>query len=158
MPVGRVVNSVKDILAVVIGIIESAKDEVVFLTPPSLLCLAGTYGSMQSAKVFIQNGGVIRGIVPISCNNIERARMQLDIGEDLRLSDRIQEVFMLLGDKQQSISAINIGVGEYTLETSITAFWSESPTYAEYLYTSFENAWSEAVPARERIKELLTQG
>jgi hypothetical protein len=113
---------------------------------------------MQSAKVFIQNGGVIRGIVPISCNNIERARMQLDIGEDLRHSDRIQEVFMLLGDKQQSISAINIGVGEYTLETSITAFWSESPTYAEYLYTSFENAWSEVVPARERIKELLTQG
>jgi hypothetical protein len=109
---------------------------------------------MQSTKLFIQNGGMVRGIVPISRVNIERARIQLDIGEDLRHSDQIHEVFMLLGDKQQSISAMNIGVQEYTLDTPITAFWSDSPAYAEYLLTSFENAWSEAVPAEERIKEL----
>ena len=33
MPIGRVVNSVKDVLAVIIEIIESAKEEIVFLTP-----------------------------------------------------------------------------------------------------------------------------
>jgi hypothetical protein len=109
---------------------------------------------MQSTKLFIQNGGMVKGIVSISRVNIERAWMQLDIDEDLRHSDQIHEVFMLLGDKQQSISAMNIGVQEYTLDTPITAFWSDNPAYAEYLLTSFENAWSEAVPAKERIKEL----
>src|SRR5665811_2542900 len=88
---------------------------------------------MQSTKLFIQNGGMVKGIVSISRVNIERAWMQLDIGEDLRHSDQIHEVFMLLGDKQQSISAMNIGVQEYTLDTPITAFWSDNPTYAENL-------------------------
>jgi hypothetical protein len=64
---------------------------------------------------------------------------------------------MIVGDKQQSISAINLGVQEYTLDTPITAFWSESPNYAEYLLTSFENIWCQAVPAEERIQELLKQ-
>jgi hypothetical protein len=65
---------------------------------------------------------------------------------------------MIVGDKQQSISAMNIGVQEYTLDTPITAFWSDSPPYAEYLVTSFENAWSKAISAEERIKELLKMG
>jgi hypothetical protein len=62
-----------------------------------------------------------------------------------------------VGDKKQSISAINLGVQEYLLDTSISAFWSDSANYAEYLLTSFEKEWSEAVPAEERIQELLGQ-
>jgi hypothetical protein len=85
-------------------------------------------------------------------------RKRLDFGEDLRHSDQFHEIFMIVGDKQQSLSAINLGVQEYTLDTPLTAFWSESPDYAEYLLTSYENAWSDAVPAEERIRELLEQG
>jgi hypothetical protein len=76
--------------------------------------------------------------MPISRANIEAAQMRLDIGEDLRHSEQSHEIFMLVGDKQQSLSAINLGVREYTLDTPITAFWSESSSYAEYLLTSFE--------------------
>lgn len=155
MPAGSVIKSVKDAIAVVLGIFESAENEVVFLTPPSFVSLAGSYGTIEGAKRFRQNGGVLRGIIPISRANIEAAQMRLDIGEDLRHSDQFHEIFMIVGDKQQSLSAINLGVREYTLDTPITAFWSESSSYAEYLLTSFEKEWSEAVPAEERIQELL---
>jgi hypothetical protein len=84
--------------------------------------------------------------------------MFLDAGEDIRHSDEAHELYMFVGDKQQSISSLNIGVKEFTLDTPVTAFWSDSPNYAEYLVTSFENAWLEAIPAKERIKELLEQG
>ncbi len=80
--------------------------------------------------------------------------MSLKNGEDVRHSDEVHELFMYIGDRQQSISAINIGIDEYTLGTPVTAFWSEDPTYAEYLLASFENVWSRAVPAEERIQEL----
>ncbi len=80
--------------------------------------------------------------------------MRLSLGEDLRHSDLHYEVFMIVGDRRHSLSAINIGVEEYTLDTPITAFWSESPTYAEYLLASFENVWSRAVPAAQKIEEL----
>jgi hypothetical protein len=157
MPSGTVINSVKDVIAVVLNIFESTKHEIVFITPVSVMNLAGNYETMQSAERFLKNGGTVRGIVPILLENVERVRKRLDFGEDLRHSDQFHEIFMLVGDKQQSISAINLGVQEYTLDVLVTAFWSESPSYAEYLLTSFEKAWSEAVPAEERIKELLEQ-
>jgi hypothetical protein len=158
MPVGTVINSVKDAIAVILRIFESAKHEIVYITPYSFVSLAANYASMQSADQFIQNGGAVRGIIPISRDDVEGVRKRLDIGYDLRHSDQFHEIFMIVGDKQQSLSAINLGVQEYTIDTPITAFWSESLNYAEYLLTSFENVWSEAVPAEERIQELLKQG
>jgi hypothetical protein len=157
MPAGTVITSVKDVIAVVLNIFESAKHEIVFITPDSVMNLAGNYETMQSAERFLKNGGTVRGIVPILRENVERVRKRLDFGEDLRHSDQFHEIFMIVGDKKQSLSAINLGVQEYTLDTPITAFWSESPNYAEYLLASFENVWSQAVPAEEWIQELLNR-
>ncbi len=81
--------------------------------------------------------------------------MCVECGEDIRHSDAVHELFMYVGDKRESVSSINIGVVEYTLDTPVVAFWSESHTYAEYLLTAFESAWSQAVPAEQRIEELL---
>ncbi len=158
MPVGTIVNSVEDVAAVVLGIFESAKREIVFVVSPSFLSIVGTYGTVEKAKRFIQNGGVMRAITTVSPANVEEARMRLDIGEDLRHCDSLSEIFMFVGDRRLSISAMNIGIQEYTRDTPITAFWSEDPTYAEYLLASFESAWAENVPAEKRIRELLEQG
>ena len=158
MPAGKVIRSVKDVIAVILSIFESSKHEIVFITPDSVMNLAGNYQTMQSAERFVQNGGTARGIVPILRDNVERVRKRLDFGEDLRHSDQFHEIFLLVGDKQQSISSINLGVQEYSLDTPVTAFWSDSPSYAEYLITILEKEWSEAVPAEERIQELLKQG
>ena len=72
MPAGTVINSVKDVIAVILNIFESAKNEVVFITPDSVMNLAGNYQTMQSAERFIQNGGTVRGIVPILPDNVGR--------------------------------------------------------------------------------------
>jgi hypothetical protein len=157
MPAGKVIESVKDAIAVILNIFETTKHEILYISPYSFVSIAANYASMQSAERLIQNGGVVRCIIPISRDDVEGVRKRLDVGYDLRHRE-FDEIFMIVGDKQQSISAMNIGVREYTLDTPITAFWSESPAYAEYLRTSFEYAWSKAVPAEERIKELLEQG
>ncbi|MGZ4910803.1 MAG: hypothetical protein ACXVI1_08640, partial [Halobacteriota archaeon] len=72
MPSGTVIRNVKDVIAVILSIFESAKNEVVFITPDSVMNLAGNYQTMRSAELFIQNGGAIRGIVPILRDNVER--------------------------------------------------------------------------------------
>ncbi len=154
MPSGTVINSTEDFVAILLEIIESAQREIVFVLPPSLFSVAGTFDTVPRAKRFIGNGGVLRGIMIISPASVEGVKMRLDAGVDMRHSDHILEVFMVVGDRQQSISMINIGADEYTLDTPVTAFWSESFTYAEYLLASFENVWSQAIPAEERIKEL----
>jgi hypothetical protein len=154
MPIGTVINNVKDVLAAALGIVDSAQKEVVWVIPASINTLSLTYGGVEKIKAFIQKGGLSRGVVQILPANITEIQMFLDAGEDIRHSDEVHELYMFVGDKQQSISALNIGVKEFTLDTPVTAFWSEDPTYAEYLFTSFENAWLQAVPAEKRIQEL----
>lgn len=159
MPAGMVINNLKDALATIVEILESAQNEIAFLVHPSVFSIAGaSYDTMPRAKRFIQNGGRLRGVTTVTRTNIEETKMRLAMGEDLRHSDLNYEIFMIVGDRQQSLSSINIGVEEYTLDTPMTAFWSESPVYAEYLLASFEQVWSQAVPAKERIEELLKQG
>ncbi len=155
---GVVVNSVRDTLTIASQILESAKEEVIWLVPLSIHSLSRRYGFIENADAFIQRGGVIRGVINVVPTNIPEVLTSLDSGADVRHSDEVKEIFMFVGDRQYSVSAINIGVGEYTLETPVVAFWSESPTYAEYLRASFETAWSQAIPAQERIQELLKQG
>ncbi len=159
MPVRTTIDNLTDALAIVVEIMESAQNELVFLVPPSIFSqAAASCDSMSRGKRFIQNSGVMRGITTVSRTNLEETRMRLEMGEDLRHSDLSYEFFMIVGDRQQSLSTINVGISEYTLDTPITAFWSDSPTYAEYLLASFETAWSQAEPAGKRIRELLEQG
>ncbi len=155
MTSGFIVNGVKNALAAASEILEAEQKEVAWLVPPSVHSLSMTHGLFEQMSAFVQQGGVSRGIVPISRANIDEIRMCVECGEDIRHSDAVHELFMYVGDKRESVSSINIGVAEYTLDTPVVAFWSESPTYAEYLLTAFESAWSQAVPAEERIEELL---
>jgi hypothetical protein len=66
-------------------------------------------------------------------------------------------VFFLVGDKKQSISSIHVNVEDLSLDDRIVAFWSETPTYAEYLLTHFDQAWAQGVGAQDRLNELLEQ-
>ncbi len=157
MPSGIVMNGVKDALAAALEILESAQEEVIWLIPASINSLSLTLGFVEKVQGFIQRGGVSRGIVPISHSNVEEIRIFLDAGEDIRHSDNIQEVFMYVGDTRDSVSSINVGVRDYTLDTPGVCFWSQDPTYAEYLLAAFENVWSQAVPAEKRIQELQKQ-
>jgi hypothetical protein len=156
---GAILNSVKDAMAEVVAIFESATREILFIVPPSVLSIAGTsFNTVADAKHFKQNGGVMRGITTISRANAEETQMRLDLGEDLRHSDLRYEMFMIVGDRQHSLSAMYADVKEFTLDTPIVAFKCDSPIYAEYLIAAFEKVWSEAVPAEERLRELLEQG
>ncbi len=157
MPSGLVINSVQDALAAALQILESAQEEVVWLIPASVNSLSLAYGGVEKVRAFTQQGGVSRGVVQVSPANVKEIQLVWDAGEDIRHSDEVHEVFMYVGDRQHSISSLNTGVTEYTLDTPVTAFWSEDPTYAAYLLTSFENAWAHAVPAEKRIQELLEQ-
>ena len=154
MPHGFIITSVKDALAAGLGIFETEQKEVAWLVPPSIHSLATALGLFEAMKAFVKRGGVSRGIVSVSGENVDEIRDSVESGEDIRHSDAVHEVFMCVGDKQKSVSGLNIGIVEYTLDTPIAAFWSEDPTYAEYLLTAFETAWAQAVPAYDRIEEL----
>ncbi len=155
MPVGEIIKGAEDALAVALQTLESAHEEVVWVIPSVIDSRSITQGFLEKVRLFVQKGGVSRSVTQITPENVKEIQTFLDAGEDVRHNDKVHEVFMCVGDKQKSISLINIGVEEYTRDTPIIAFWSDDPTYAEYLLTLFENAWSHAVPAAQKIEELL---
>ena len=157
MAKGTIVESIKDALAVGSSVIESAKNEVVWLLSPNLLIFADQYDITSESKKLIENGGYVRGVFRITSPYVELARSRLAIGEDLRHVDQYDGVFFLVGDKKQSISSIHVNQEDLLVDDPVVAFWSEDPTYAEYLLPNFEQAWTQGVDAQERLQELLKE-
>ncbi|MGZ4907995.1 MAG: hypothetical protein ACXV6K_06580 [Halobacteriota archaeon] len=154
MPAGTEIITIHDAVVVIAKILDLAQHEIVFITSPSLLSIAGTYDTVETATRLIENGGVIRGITTLSRANLAEARMLMHIGLDLRHGDQPRELSLFVADKRYSMSGINAGVDKYTFDTTVNGFWSEDPTYAKFLFALFECAWSQAMPAEERIREL----
>ncbi len=153
-----IVTSVTDMLAVGLSIIESANNEVVYIYPPSLLILASQFGLAEKTKAFIERGGRVQGIADFSYPYIKEVKQRLNAGADVRYFPQYQGTFMLVGDRRESISSMNIDAEGLSIDTPIVALWSDNPTYAEYLRSTFELAWEQSVPAAQRIEELLKEG
>jgi hypothetical protein len=149
-----VIESVKDALAVGLSIIESAKNEIVWLLPPEMLVFAAQYGLSDKSKMLIEKGGRMQGITQISDTYGDVVRELVDIGEKVRHVDHYQGAFMLVGDKKESISSINMNIKDLSLDDPIVAFWTDDQAYANYLIAAFDAAWNEAVDAEERLQEL----
>ena len=157
MAKGTIVTSVTDVLAICSNIIESAENEVVYISPPSLLVLASQFSLTEKTKVFMRKGGQVRGITTISYPYIGEIRNFLDDGMDVHHFHQYLGIFMLLGDETESISTMTNNEESLSTDTPIVALWNSNPTYAEYLMSTFNFAWEQSVSAAERIEELLKE-
>ena len=155
---GTIITSITDALAVCSNIIESANNEVVYLSPPSLLVLGSRFGLRENIKMIIKKEASVRGIADFSYQYIEEMRELLDIGIDVRHVSQYQGIFMLVGDRRESISSMSIDIESLSIDTPLVALWSDDSTYAEYLLSTFKIAWEQAIPAVQRIEELLKEG
>jgi hypothetical protein len=156
-----ILENVKDVIAAGSSVVESAENEIMWLLPPQMMVFAGQYGLTNKSKALIEKGGRVRGITQISGIYLHVVRELLDIGEDVRHVDQYRGEFMLVVDKRESISSVPqhiVDIGDLSLDDPVVGFWTDEPSYAEYLTTTFEAAWKEAVDANKRIHELSQQG
>jgi hypothetical protein len=65
---------------------------------------------------------------------------------------------MLVGDKKESISSMGTSAESLSIDSPVVVLWSDDPTYAEYLLSTFDTTWEKAIPATQRIEELLKEG
>jgi hypothetical protein len=153
---GTIITSVRDAIAVGSRILETAENEVVWLAPRHSLVFTLQYNTIEKSKVCIASGVCVRGIVDFTYADIDILQKLLAAGQDVRHLEH-QGIFMVVADKE-SISSINVDFKNLSLDTPIVALWSDDPTYAKYLKSTFETAWEQAIPAAQRIEELLKEG
>ena len=154
MAKGTIVSNVKDAIAVSSTIVESAKNELVWIFSPAMLALLVQFSIPSKSKMLIEKGGRVRGITKISGTNRDVVRKLLNNGEEVRHIDQFRGIFMVVGDKRESISLINVNIEDLTLDDEIVGFWTDDQVYSDYLIATFEAAWNEAVDAEARLREL----
>ena len=147
-----IIENVRDAVAVTSAIVESAQNEVIWILPSAVLGLGAYYGLNEVAKKRIEKGGHIRGI--IDSDTHFKVPKHLNNGEEVRVLDQYQGQFMLVADKRESISSINVKATGLSLDDPLVAFWTDNQAYAEYLSATFKAEWNEAVDPEKQSQEL----
>ena len=154
----KIYKNVRDIMAVSITTVNSLEEEFLGCVSGIAAVVAVLFGINEAAKKLIDRGGKVRIITDISYPMIELAQQLLDIGEDVHHYDQYRGIMFEVWDRKTCISAINADIKRFSLDEPVTAFWSDDPTYANYLVSTFELLWEQSVPAAQRIEELLKEG
>jgi hypothetical protein len=122
-----------------------------------MLVYASSFDLIEKTETRIKRGALVSGISDISSKYIDVVRENEDIGEEVRHYDRYEGMYFKVADKKESVSSINVDAESLSLEDPVVALWTENPTYAEYLLSTFATAWNNSTPAEQRIQELLEE-
>ncbi len=154
----KIIKSVKEIAAASISNLTSEKKDLVFVLPRSQIIMGSLYGISEASKTFIEQGGRIRCILDITPSIIDLAQEFLDIGYDARHFDNYRGIYFGVFDRKISTTGINVNTERVSLDAPLLILWSDDPTYANYLVSTFELLWEQSIPAAQRIEELLKEG
>jgi sugar-specific transcriptional regulator TrmB len=153
----KIIKSLKELVAVSMPLIDSMQEEWLVAAPAYLTVVASLFGVNDAAHEFIKRGGKVRSIIDISYQVIEPVREMIAIGEEVRHIDEHGIMFVVF-DRKTCISAINAKVNRISLSAPVSGLWTDDPAYAQYLASTFEMLWNQAIDAEERIQQLLKEG
>ena len=156
-PAFKILKSVKEVIATAMPLVASTEKEWLMVVPPIALVLSSLYSVIADSEKLIKRGGRVGIITDISYPYIEVAQQHLNIGIDMRHYDQYRGITYAVFDGKSSMSAISADISRASLNEPLSALWTDDPTYADYLISTFQLLWQQAVPAVQRIEELLKE-
>jgi len=154
----KILKSVKDVMTISTTSMNSAEREFLACVNEVVAVTVDLFGFNEEANAFVDRGGNIRILTDISYSMTELVQRLLDIGEDIRHISHYSGVMFVVFDRKTSISAINVDIKHMSLNEPLSCLWSDDPTNANYLVSTFEMLWERSIPAAQRIEELLKEG
>lgn len=159
----RIIKNTREVYGVLMASIDSIKDDVAFVFPARVLAMF--LGVRDVWQELVARGVRIRGIADISCKEapctgiepIEPIQEFLYMGADIRYLEHYHGLAFAVSDGKSGFNVINGDVRHVSRSDPVTVFWADDPVYAGYLSHTFDLLWAQAVPAAQRIKELLEQ-
>jgi sugar-specific transcriptional regulator TrmB len=154
----KLMKSLKELLATVASAFLALEEDLICVITGNTVVVASLFGLFPLTKEFIERGGRDRTLVTnIAYSEIQAARELIDTGAEVRYLGEETTIFVVF-DKKASISGIHWELDSVSLDQPVTSLYTDDPTYAQYLKTTFEMLWAQSTPAQERIEELLKQG
>ncbi len=153
----QIIKNLADGVSRGLSVLNSMEKEWVAVVPAIITVISSLYFIEDDIK-FMNRGGTIRFISDITYPYVEIIQQHLDVGMEVRHFDKYTGVIFAVWDRKTSMSAINVDIKRVSLNEPISVLWTDDTSYAQYLYSTFELLWGQAVPAAQRIEELLKEG
>jgi sugar-specific transcriptional regulator TrmB len=154
----KILKSMKEVVTIALSALASTEEDWFAVVPPILTVFSSLF-FVEEDKKFINRGGRIRFITDITYPMIEIIREHLDAGMEVRHFDQYSGLLFCVFDGKTGMSAINVAdLKRASLRELVSVLWSDDPTYAQYLASTFELLWQQSIPAEQQIQELLEQG
>ena len=154
----KMLKTLRDIVNTTAHIIQSTEREFLCVIHENGLVAASMFDINSLVKELNERGGKTRGIGHITHSTIPYVQELLAIGVDARHIDGYNGLYYGVFDRRHCVSAINVDFKHVRLDEPATMLYTDDPVYATYLASTFEMLWKQAIPAEERIQELLKQG
>jgi sugar-specific transcriptional regulator TrmB len=154
----KIIKNMKEVIANSIPVLSSSKEEWSMVVSEMMLLFSSLFAVIEGSKNFIERGGKVNIITDISYQYIDLALEHLNVGINIRHYDKYREIYFGVFDRKISASAINADIKHISLDESVSVLWTDDLMYASYLTSTFELLWEQAVPATQRIEELLKEG
>jgi len=152
----KIIKRAGDVVTTALSTLKSIEKEWIAVIPAILTVFSSLY-NLRDDKDFIDRGGKIRFITDITHPYVEIIRQHSDMEMEIKHLDKYTGIMFFVFDRKISMTAINADINRVSLDEPVSVLWTDDPTYAEYLAFTFEMLWGQAIPAAERIEELLKE-
>jgi len=154
----KIVRGMREAVAVAAANTDLTERQIVFVMPEIIFAFDSSFGLNEVIKKFIDRGGNFRALSNISYPSIALVQEGLDVGMDIRHLDGYSGIMFAVFDRKIAASVINFSTTRPSLNEPFSGIVAYDPVYADYLISTFELLWAKAIPAAQRIEELLKEG
>jgi len=152
----KILKNTGEVATTAFSTLNSVEKEWIAVVPGIITVFSSLY-ALEDDKKFLDRGGKIQFITDITYPYVEIIQQHLDLEMEVRHLDKYSGIMFFVFDKKISMTAINIP-RKVSLNELISVLWTDDATYADYLASTFEILWEQAIPAEKRIEELLKEG
>jgi len=154
----KIIKSLRELVSVMVPTISKLEKGWDMVVPEQAIIFASQFGINPFTEAFIAEGGRVRVLLTdFSYASIPLVRELVQMGLEVRYLGQEGLVFTVF-DEKISMSGINWQIRRFTGDQSIAALWTDDPSYAHYLLSTFEMLWQQAGSAEDRIRQLMEQG
>jgi len=153
----KVIKGRSNTLATTEQLVKAAEERVLYISPLGGTPILSATGLLEYFIDATNRGVRVRYITEILLRNVDSAREALAGGIEIRHYDDYAGMRFLVADARESLTTITFDALRHGKDAADTAFWTNSPEYAQYLEGSFELLWDSSTDAKQRIDYVLAE-
>ncbi|MGZ4922418.1 MAG: TrmB family transcriptional regulator [Halobacteriota archaeon] len=153
----KVIKGRSNTLAVMEQLVTTAETRIMFIASLTGLSILSTNGILEHCINAVDRGVCVKLVTEVLSKNVRSVREALAGGIEVRHYDDYAGMRYLVADSRESLTTITFDALRYGKDAADTAFWTNSPEYAQSLEASFALQWDSGVEATQRVEDVLKE-